>query len=696
MTHARGTRRHQLRSLPHPAHADDAGRAAPYTAHLSRLSLFRTKRMFKSRLFPGILRLMSLAILAPGLFWLLAGPADPVGNVAHVAMWLVWWPLFIMQFLLLGRFWCAACPFGAIGDALRRFCGLDLPVPPLLKRFGPLVIGVLLLVIVWAEEALNIKNDPRATAALLLSVITAVVLVSLVFERRAWCRFMCPLGGMGVAYARIGMLQIRGNPDKCRTCNSALCFHGTEDVEGCPMHEFPRIKDSNAYCIFCGNCVKTCPRDSAKVEMRLPSDELWLLRKPGLGEALLCALLFGVVSLALFQNGLPHVFEHLAGALGWGGGPAGYSLVFSAWQAAILLLLGAAGLASTLCNRVSVKMNATVFAHALIPLTLGAHLALGLRQLVQGWGALHPLLAWLPGAPALDAPGLVASQAVLILAGFGLSLLAARAAGRTFFSEQGKALVSLAPFAALYAAFAGLLLWFALAAPAMPGIPPAAGPGISGIRVALGFGLALAFMAAAAWLARTLLHPAERMIRRLHRFPVRAELSVRNEASEIVTAQRALARLAETVGVGAKPVFDACLALEELMTDALLRLPEKGGAAEEEPAADARPAGGGPWRLAAGRRPVLRLRFTVRQDGIEITMASPRPPHNPLELLRMAPEEGMIRDSRANRQLYRLKRYMSDLGYERRDGCNVLTVFCGFEPRQQKGVTGPAGSRPSA
>lgn len=109
-----------------------------------------------------------------------------------------------------------------------------------------------LLAIVWAEEALRIPSSPRRTAILIL-VVGCVLAASAFFQRRAWCRYMCHLGGMGVAYARVGMLQIRGNPDKCRTCNAALCYYGAGKVAGCPMNEFPRIKETNAYCIFCGN-----------------------------------------------------------------------------------------------------------------------------------------------------------------------------------------------------------------------------------------------------------------------------------------------------------------------------------------------------------------------------------------------------------------------------------------------------------
>ncbi|WP_449242478.1 4Fe-4S binding protein [Desulfovibrio sp.] len=642
--------------------------------------LFRTKRLFKSPYFPGILRAVSVALLALGVYYLLEGPQNPTENPSHVLMWLFWWPLFIVQYLLLGRFWCAVCPFGCLGDGLRASCGLNLPVPNWIKKYGPLIIGFCLLLIVWAEESFVIPSDPKATAILLLVVIGCVLAASAVFERRAWCRYMCPLGGMGVAYARVGMLQIRGNPDKCRTCNAAICYYGNSQVAGCPMNEFPRIKETNAYCIFCGNCVKSCPKDSAKVELRLPSRELWLLRKPGLMEAILSVLLGGIISATQFQHAFPEVIDLLTRHFGF---RTGFTFFFLAWQFLFLAGLALASQAATLLNGVSVKMNFSVFSYAIIPLILGAHLAQGLHLFARGsavlqWMAKQRYGLDLPLGMSPDATLLHVVQYLSLVIGLSLSLAAVRYAAGTFFSRQHKIWASIAPFAATFTVLFGVFAWILSRSPRenlapLPSDMEVGAPGLEPLWWFLGFTVVVI-------VAARLCEPLIR--RRQAKRPGQAEparklsLVVKNEASEIVTAERALTRLAQAAGIGVKPIFDACTALEELMTYALLRHLEH----ENDQRAAVESYGTRALaRLLDGRRPELELAFTVLPQAIIIEMAEDGPPDDPLASLGPDTEEALTTGSRADRQIYRLRRYMSALSYDRRNGKNVLTVVCNFE-----------------
>lgn len=397
------------------------------------------------------------------MYYLMTGPQTTDRNLGSILMWFFWWPLFIIQYLLIGRFWCAVCPFGALGDLVRKRFGLDLAVPEFVKKYALVIIGFLILVILWVEEILDLQNDPMGTAILIFVIIGLVILVSVIFERRAWCRYMCPLGGMGVVYARVGMLQLRGNSDKCRTCRAVLCVKGTDKVDGCPMAEFPSIKDSNAYCIFCGNCVKACPRDSAKLEFRLPSRELWLLRKARLGEAVLTILLGGVVSCIFFMHGFPEVTRLLEGRFGR---VAGFSLFFILWQIGFFLVMAVASHVASRINRMSEKMNFCVFSFALIPLILCAHLGHGLmllfrggdmlqRYLEAGFGLEYSLSAYVETGGLI----LAGTQFLLLAVGLVLSVVAALHIADSFFVGSGRARLSVVPFKAAFLFFAALNGW---------------------------------------------------------------------------------------------------------------------------------------------------------------------------------------------------------------------------------------------
>jgi polyferredoxin len=54
-----------------------------------------------------------------------------------------------------------------------------------------------------------ILTKPAVTAWLLFGLILVAVIVSLIFERRAFCRYLCPVGGFIGLYSQISPLEIR-------------------------------------------------------------------------------------------------------------------------------------------------------------------------------------------------------------------------------------------------------------------------------------------------------------------------------------------------------------------------------------------------------------------------------------------------------------------------------------------------------
>lgn len=408
------------------------------------------KPFFLSRKFPERLQAIAFIFLATSILFLAMGPQQFENNPVSILVWLIWWPLFIFQYFLIGRFWCAVCPFGAIGDRVRKYAGLDLNVPYILRRFGPLVIGALLITIVYAEEIFHIQQTPLHTAVLLLTIMTFVILVSVVFKRRTWCRYMCPLGGMGVVYGRAGILQIRGTRSTCRSCTAVKCFRGSRKAEGCPMFEFPRLKDTNAYCIFCGNCLKNCPLDSTRIGFRPPSTELWMLQRPRLGEAYLVVILASVISSVNFMHGFPELHRLFERHMGFA---AGFTLFYVLWQNLFLLMMLATSYAASRLNRYSVKMNFSIFSYALIPLILAAHGGHCLMSLFTGGRYLQRYLEipWsLESVAAAGAHVTQGLQILILLSGFLLSLFATKHISRSFLVRSKRAFASTVPYGIFY------------------------------------------------------------------------------------------------------------------------------------------------------------------------------------------------------------------------------------------------------
>jgi polyferredoxin len=172
------------------------------------------KAILKSRAFPSALMLLLLfffvvAILA-GFFGTPAGSH----NFGIIFVWIVWWALLIIVMVpFLGRMWCAICPIPGPGEWLQRR-GILRRIPGRphslrwrwprrlrniwLQNFGFLGVAIFSTIIL---------TRPGITAWLLLGMLVLGVILSIFYDNRVFCRYVCPVGGFRV-YRRI---QFYGN-----------------------------------------------------------------------------------------------------------------------------------------------------------------------------------------------------------------------------------------------------------------------------------------------------------------------------------------------------------------------------------------------------------------------------------------------------------------------------------------------------
>jgi polyferredoxin len=216
--------------------------------------------IMRSRLYPGVLQATVAAGFVLVAYELLVGPDIAKENLGTALMWVLWWPLIPIIFVFVGRFWCAICPFGTLNDLVQRLVGARLAPPNFLKKYGIWIIDALFLLITWADHVFGIVESPWGSGILLLLLTSAVIASGALFQRRTFCRYLCPIGGMSGNYARAGALALRANTDICATCTSkAACFNGGEKAPECPLWQFPRTMDSGADCNLCARCIRTAP-----------------------------------------------------------------------------------------------------------------------------------------------------------------------------------------------------------------------------------------------------------------------------------------------------------------------------------------------------------------------------------------------------------------------------------------------------
>lgn len=356
------------------------------------------KAILKSKWYPGIFQWPTLIVFAVIVYELLIGIPVSDHNFGTAMTWVLWWPIIPLVFLFVGRFWCAICPFATLSDLVQKFVGNKRPVPKFLKKYGIWIIDIFFILITWSDHVFGIVESPRGSGVLLSLIITGVIISGAFFERRTWCRYLCFLGGLAGNYSRVGALQLRGTPEKCAKCTVSACYKGGENAPGCPMFEFPKTMDNNARCNFCGHCVKNCPNDSIIISARVPSKELWFIRRPKLEESILAIVIMGIVFVQniTMLNIWNDAQQWLQEFLGTTNNTITITVAFIIAMGIPALLLYLTGWLAAMKNSESVTMNVTRFGYSLIPLDLAGHLAHNMFHLLaEGKSVLYTGLAML-------------------------------------------------------------------------------------------------------------------------------------------------------------------------------------------------------------------------------------------------------------------------------------------------------------
>jgi polyferredoxin len=437
------------------------------------------RRMVRLRAFQFLLILPTALIVAVVLISAAVGIEHPNFNFGTVFTWVVWWGALLLSFIFMGRAWCLVCPVGAVGEWIQRASlwwrspytvGYNFRWP---RPFRNLWLPTLLfLVFVWLDNGYGMSNSPRMTAGLIVVLTLGAAWIDLFFERRAFCRYVCPLTAFIGLNSLFSIFELRRREGAtCRTsCSTKDCFRGNETRYGCPMGEFPGGgMDTNLHCILCAECVKSCPHDNVALRFRAPGRDLWEARRLRADGAFAAAIVVGLATILpfLMLTFLGSLRSLLASALPPGDSPRllAVSILFAAGAAASVgVVYGGSRLSAqaTGGNAVTTRMLFSGYAYALIPIGLFKFLADLLDHAFRTWGALSdvtrallldfPFNRAVPGGVTvvhlLPPTGVYALQVGLLLAGLLFSLHAMHRMAVRLAGEEA-ALASFIPVAGL-------------------------------------------------------------------------------------------------------------------------------------------------------------------------------------------------------------------------------------------------------
>jgi transcriptional regulator with AAA-type ATPase domain/polyferredoxin len=262
------------------------------------------RKFLKSSIFPRIPQIVIGAILLLAVITLFFGPEEAGKNIGITLSWSIGWPLMFFSFFFLARTWCSVCTLAMPGILVQNLINPQRKLPQFIKNYSGWIMAVFCILVLWVEIVWNAYENTHLTGWIILAVTVGSLLTSVLYSRRAWCRYLCPLGAVNAIFSMPSIIELRSNHHVClNRCQHHACFDGSDENMGCPMFRHPYLVDNNRDCIFCAACIKSCTNRSIHLNLRLAPQELWTLQTPRWEDSFLivslCAIFF---PFALHQN----------------------------------------------------------------------------------------------------------------------------------------------------------------------------------------------------------------------------------------------------------------------------------------------------------------------------------------------------------------------------------------------------------
>ena len=387
------------------------------TKGFRRINLLETwpwfKRLVKMRSFQFLVILPNFIVFY--LFIISSLWGSPVGNrnIAIIFVWILWW--FALKAIIVplgGRIWCMICPLPAPAEWLSRksFTGvryLKAPFKKLHHRFTGLQKDwPRLMDNIWLQNVLFLAlisfgiiliTRPIATAMLFLIILVLSLLLALIFRRRVFCQYLCPVGGFLGTYSMASMTELRAiDYDTCRKHRDKSCFAGGPGGWACPWKQYIGTMKRNNYCGLCTECIKSCPKDNIGVFIRpFGSDKIL----KGYDEMFnVIIMLVVAVVFSITMSGPWSVIKDAANVTESRQIIPFLIYVASIWLLALILFPGVFALVARGAKRLagSQESNRTVtlrLAYMMVPIGIFAWIAFSLPMLMVNYGYILNVLS---------------------------------------------------------------------------------------------------------------------------------------------------------------------------------------------------------------------------------------------------------------------------------------------------------------
>ncbi|MHC4581589.1 MAG: 4Fe-4S binding protein, partial [Planctomycetota bacterium] len=251
------------------------------------------------------------------------------------------------------------------------------------------------LILIIGVHTLAIHRIPQRMAYYMLMLLLVAAAVSLIFRKRAFCSYVCPVGHMLGLYALISPFEWgASDPSVCKSCKTKDCFVKTNHYRlfgrSCTSNLYPAAIKDNRDCLLCTQCLKACPYDNLRLSTRWPFADFF--RKVSLlpAQTGFVLLLSGFVVYEILSEWpvskavLTWVPTRLIDALAITGPAAGLvsaTIMFVVFPAILFVIAAAA--VRLMSDRDTTAAAAGTFALLLIPTMAGAHVTKSILKMVS-------------------------------------------------------------------------------------------------------------------------------------------------------------------------------------------------------------------------------------------------------------------------------------------------------------------------